>query len=393
MLWRFESHRLAAYALPLRRVADWTHADDLRQARTRAVPESRWKVLWRHGAVVVGHPRNGAVRSHRAPPDPSDANHRRITAAAVGPYNVGYLGSSERLDLHMLVINAKSTSRDPHPFRERVLDLHPAANGQSLDSRLPRERATRTRGPTPGAHDSGSPRLCRTLVLESGCVVLVPGTAWEGPFPRNECGIRPFRCRGSRNDLPGPLVQLALRGLRQRPEGAAAPGTAPERLQTLPEHPLPRGPVRLPGRVGPLGRSAAQPRIPGAVAAQWPGGVVGQWAASEGSTSSVIGFTGSCRLAAVFSYCVQLRQSLRSRDRRRRHGGGRRTGIGPVHMARSAGHRRVVDTLSDTRCPSPASSCPRPPSRRPLQHRSPSLRLPQSGLGQRRRRGDRPETL
>ena len=24
MLWRFESHRLAAYALPLRRVADWT---------------------------------------------------------------------------------------------------------------------------------------------------------------------------------------------------------------------------------------------------------------------------------------------------------------------------------------------------------------------------------
>ncbi|MCY4595568.1 MAG: single-stranded DNA-binding protein [Bryobacterales bacterium] len=94
---------------------------------------------------------------------------------------------------------------------------------------------------------------------------------------RHECGIRPFPCRGSRSDLSGPFVQLVLRGLRRRAEGAASPGTKQERLQALPEHPLSRRAVSLPDRARPHGRGIAQPGIPVAVAAQWLGCVVGQW--------------------------------------------------------------------------------------------------------------------
>ena len=105
--------------------------------------------------------------------------------------------------------------------------------------------------------------------------------------PRHECGISPSSRFGRRSDLPGPFVQLALRGLRQRAEGGAAPRTAEAGLQALPEPPLSRGTVRLAGRVRPPRCGAAQPRIPVAVAAQCLGGAVGQSAEPPGAHSAV----------------------------------------------------------------------------------------------------------
>ena len=99
--------------------------------------------------------------------------------------------------------------------------------------------------------------------------------------PRNECGIRPFPRRGRRRDLPGPVLHVALRQLRRRAEGIPAPRAAQERLQALPEPPLSRRAVPLPGRDRPPRGGPAQPGIPRALARQRLGGVVGQRAATE----------------------------------------------------------------------------------------------------------------